>query len=138
MKIRVNFVSNSSSSNCIVVAKPLSQEYVKKIVGGKGKCENQLNAFAREGSLGDGQDFFAVSNDLLKAMCEYDIMDKFHFYDVFAIWEADYESTKTRKDFPKGQFAIFDVEIDYHTTDDVPKLLERYYKYEADTKSEEV
>lgn len=126
MKIRINFVSNSSSSNCIVVANPLTIKDIKDIIAGYNVVSHELCAYAYDNSLSDGQDFFKLSNDLLKTIAEYDLFDKFYYYDTFACWDADSEKKMKRNDFPEGEFVIFTLNIDYHVTDDSEKLLSRY------------
>lgn len=115
MKKRLGFVSNSSSSSFIIIAKKLS-----KVT--KEDLKNK-DIWVMGDMLYEGVDFF-----LLK---DYRILNyinssskKFDFYDVKKIGEFEFELNKD--DLDNGNYKVMSEFVDYHTSDSLEKFCENY------------
>lgn len=109
MKIRIGFVSNSSSSSFVIIGSQITNgeafAQAKELI-----AENRL--YARAGEGWDGDDFFPISTAMWKSYAKYG-GNNIYFYDVQFIAE---DGVKIKKADIKGnEFSVFNMEVSYHS-----------------------
>ena len=120
MKIRIGFVSNSSSSSFVVVGSKLSHGDVFS----KAKELIEKGRLYAEGSwCCEGVDFFKVTQEMWD-MYEKGIRGFFEFYDAQIMAE---EYSKIKKSEIEGdEFEVHIFEIDNHKTENIEDFRDRY------------
>ena len=120
MKIRLGFVSNSSSSSFIVVGSKLSPGNAFR----QGKELIEAGRLYVEGSwCCEGVDFFKVTQEMWD-MYERGVKGFFEFYDVQLVGE-EYGKIK-KADIPGDEFEVHVFDIDYRKTESIEDFKDRY------------
>lgn len=120
MKLRSIFVSNSSSSSCVVLKtdielKDITPEMVKK--GG-------IFAFGKY-ELCDGEDFFRISEAIYNCLLvEPELVNELNFCFVYEYFVGGGGNLKRELLPEKCDIELFD--IDHHATGTMPEFRERY------------
>lgn len=133
MKIRVGFVSNSSSTSFVIIGSVLSysealdraEELIKK-----GRL------YIDCGYINDGADFFPLTKEMWKSYNKYGgCQGGMTLYDVQKI----VEDGKIRKDDIEGdEFEVFTIEIDYHGCETLKEFQDRYLDMPPDPIPEDI
>ncbi len=115
MKLRNGFVSNSSSSSFIVIAKQVTPDSVSKADIESGKI------YGLGDYLNEGYDFFPITAemfDIAKSSrpIEWFLVEKKILSEGFLVKLPPYSS----------DFGVMSIEIDNHSTIDLDTLKERY------------
>ena len=124
MKLRLGFVSNSSSSSFVMLCNRVEfKDLNLKDIRGR-----EIKALGKY--LGDGQDFFRVDEEIFNCIKENNqVLEHLCFYEVFA--EGDDDIEIERKDLPeKGSLHIISTTVDYHCSDDLSLFKENYLENE--------
>lgn len=135
MKIRIGFVSNSSSSSFIIIGTRLnckeSREQAEELIS-KGK----LYAYAGDEYDSEGADFFLFTKEMLDSYEKYGPKSHIYFYNVQCMFE---EPGKIKKDEIEGDdFNIFCMEISYHICQTLEEFQERHLDMPGDAVPEEI
>lgn len=120
MKVRTGFVSNSSSSSFVLFGKTLSnpEEVLMTLTMKRGEV------LAIGDFLSEGQDVFPIDEEMFGAIMKDELFSKFQF--VFCYKEINAEGrTKIKNNLPES-FEVFSLEVDYHTTESLEDLENRY------------
>jgi len=121
MKIRMGFVSNSSSSSFVLIGNEVKLEDIDLK---KGKYMAIGNA-----ELNEGGDIFELNEELLEEIKKREIANKFQFlrtyYHSTENWGGDGEIIKPEQ-LPKGGAQIFIGSQDQNSTGSVAELVEYY------------
>jgi len=118
MKIRNGFVSNSSSSSFIIVGQIINDVFVTPELIEDGKVYGSSWEYC-----GDGADFFKIDQSMFEMYGKFGT-GKIEFYKVDVLLGESGEVSK--EDLPDGDFKIFTMEVDYHTTQNIDDFSERY------------
>ena len=129
MRTRAGFVSNSSSSSFVVIGQQLSMSEI-----GLDAHAGRVHAFGRW--LSDGIDFFRLTPEMIEYLVSIPHgtarepnpaylgpSRELTFFSVHKI--VDGCGILDRDDLPK-RFYVYSVEGDYHSTEDLKTLKERY------------
>ena len=130
MKIRNGFVSNSSSSNFIVIGRPAKLNEIK---------DDHVMFLGRW--LGDGQDWFRPDPEMISYMLEFgipenDIIDLIYVIKTFredgsmSLQEIKDLAKEMEKDPNLKSITFYALETDYHPTNDMEYFKSRYYPEE--------
>lgn len=123
MKIRIGFVSNSSSSSSIILGKGISFDEVLD-------RKSNTPVFMLGDYVNEGMDFFEITPEILAQMKAIRwSVDNFQFIEVYRICE-DGESIDKNK-LP-NKFQIFSFDQDYHNTETPADFKERYQHNDDD------
>ena len=126
MKIRMGFVSNSSSSSFVIVGSKLTHEDAHS----KARDLIKKRRLYAEGSwCCEGVDFFEVTQDIWDAYNTSSVYKGFTFYDTQMKEEESIKINK--KDIKGDEFEVYIINIDHHSTDGVEEFKERYNNYEG-------
>lgn len=120
MKVRTGFVSNSSSSSFVIFGKTLSnpEEVLMTLTMKRG------DVLVIGDYLSEGQDVFPIDEVMFGAIMKDELFNKFQF--VFCYKEVGAEGgAKIKNDLPES-FEVFPLEVDYHTTESLEDLENRY------------
>ena len=109
MKVRIGFVSNSSSTSFIIIGQSLgpciSDSCAEKLIS-KGRL------YALCGDDWDACDFFPISNGMWKSYKKYHSINTIEFYDV----QKTIEDGKVKKSEIEGnEFNLFTIEVSHHS-----------------------
>ena len=126
MKIRNGFVSNSSSSSFVIIAKRISSRELLDV----------KNPYFWGEELGGGTDFFQLDAQMIKRILAPDneIVKCEGIYEVYNLI-GESEARLKREDLP-DEMVIFPCEVDYHVTCDYEDFVERYVEMNMDGKDE--
>lgn len=121
MKIRIGFISNSSTSSFIVFGKILC----------KGISCSDLEKICKQGKLYadgsfplEGRDFFHVDKEMLREWKNSTKGRSLDFYQVDVILCE--EGTLTKSQLPEEEVNVFHIEIDNHHTFSIDEFRENY------------
>ena len=125
MKIRVGFVSNSSSSSFLVIGKNIAASKVTT----KMLIEKQIVAIG--GEVIEGLDVFEVKSieemAFLKALANLESEHAFTIVDACVFGREEYEGEIEVKNLPRsGKVSYYTGWMDYSSSQDVSTLKERY------------
>ena len=123
MKIRLGFVSNSSSSSFIVIGSELTNgEFL-----GKAKELIKVGRLYGEGEwCCEGIDFFKITKEMWQIYVDSMNKQRINFYDAQIVSE---EYGKIKKSDIKGEeFEVHLMDIDQHHTVSVEDFISRYIK----------
>jgi len=123
MKIRLGFVSNSSSSSFIVIGSELTNEEFF----GKAKELIKVGRLYGEGEWRcEGIDFFKITKEMWQIYVDSMNKQRINFYDAQIVSE---EYGKIKKSDIKGEeFEVHLMDIDQHHTVSVEDFISRYIK----------
>ena len=122
MKIRTCFVSNSSSSSCVIIGKRINYKDVLQIMA-EGRDVYVLGDY-----LCDGSDLFKLTEEMANAA-------KRNRWDIGAasFWEVyEYGEEISLENAPRDMVA-FGMELDYHTTEGLDEFNRRYIDNNEDS-----
>lgn len=122
MKIRLGFVSNSSSSSSVVLGRGITFDEILN-------RKSNFPIYMLGDYINEGMDFFEIKPDILAQMkaAPWDI-DNFTFIEVYIICDSGHE-IDTKK-FPK-KFQVFSFDQDYHNTE-TPEDFKEHYQNEEE------
>ena len=125
MKIRLGFVSNSSSSSFVIFGKRMEFDDVKEHKY-KGSPFGLGHDYCYE-----GVDFFELDERMIMFLAGEvgeDIKDKLEFFDVYYVGGEDDDEIKKSDLMRKlpAKFEVIPIEASYHKTENVKDLEERY------------
>jgi hypothetical protein len=122
MKIRIGFVSNSSSSNFIIIGSSINCKDVSKLADIL-ISKKRLYAQVKDG-MDEGCDFFPVSTKMWELYKKYGAKSHIYFYDVLQMAEGHIKISKDSID--KKELDIFAEEISHHSCTNSEEFQERY------------
>ncbi len=133
MKIRIGFVSNSSSTSFVVIGSVLSYS---EALDRAEELIRKGRLYIDCGEINDGTDFFPLTKEMWKSYNTYGgCNDGMTLYDVQKI----VENGKIRKDDIEGdEFEVFSMEIDYHGCETLKDFQDRYLDMPPDLIPEEI
>ena len=117
MKIRLGFVSNSSSSSSVVLGKGIDFDDLLN-------RKSNFPVYMLGDYMNEGMDFFQITPEILAQMkaTPWDV-DNFTFMEVYFICDSG-EEIETKK-LPK-KFQVFSFDQDYHNTETAKDFREKY------------
>jgi hypothetical protein len=121
MKIRIGFVSNSSSSSFVILG---TKTHLGNI-SPKSVAKGEIIAVGID-LYGDGADLFYLTEDMYKTL-QKNKHQKLDFYQVYAI-DSGNEETEVIKAALPDKFNIFSFEASLHGTRTIEDFEERYIK----------
>ena len=141
MKIRVGFVSNSSSSSYILVLKNLEISDIKTYIQ---KKKTLKNLYIEGLHLSDGKDLFNITDCIPIQMYimlteQYILPDYFNVYEILKWFDDDDDQAKEACKFIKtldDSYFIKTIEKDQHSTDSYDNFKHRYIDEENMSKFE--
>jgi len=137
MKIRLGFVSNSSSSNFIIIGNRLNcKESLKQAEELISKKRLYAEAGESMENMEEGVDFFPVTKEMWESLDEYGSKGYIYFYDVQCLFEEP--STIKKSDIEEDEFNIFSKEISYHICQTLKDFQERYVDMPGDSIPKEI
>ena len=120
MKIRLGFISNSSSTSFIIIGDIINgcnSTLIQKLL-----ADGRLYVRAGEGY--DGEDFFEMTNEMWVSYDHYGSKHDIEFYDVQILIEEDEKISKS--DIEGDEFNIITMPISYHSCKTIEEFKERH------------
>lgn len=130
MKIRYDFVTNSSSSSYIILGREVTIKDISIVEGERYLCVGK--------ELSDGYDMFELDEAMLKYIKKNKISRKhyFRFYKFYTYLNSEdcpKLTINSLKQFIKDEdeeFEIIEIEKDYHSSDSIEDLKYTYEDYD--------
>lgn len=120
MKIRVGFVSNSSSTSFIIIGAKLGPSISNKMAE---ELMSKGRLYAECGDNWDEADFFPINKGMWKSYKKYNGRSAIEFYDV----QKMVEGGKVKKDeIEDDVFSILIMEVSYHSCETIKDFEERH------------
>jgi hypothetical protein len=129
MKIRVGFVSNSSSSSFLILGQDI------EIINVTFKMIKEKDIYVIGTDLTDGSDIFKIKSiemlAFMKAVVKVKGKYDFHFVESFATGNDDFEGEIDVDNLPKtGKIKYFALDKDNRSSSDLSDLRDRYNEYD--------
>ncbi len=130
MKFKSGFISNSSSTSFIMIARELNESELDT-KGYELAYKGKLHA-CHYGDWNDGPDYFDMTPKMLvnylKWHCIYSEGNDLRFYDVHKIIDMDWSDGTpiSREDIPADGSKIFFMDVTYHSTEDFSTFMDRH------------
>lgn len=127
MKVRIGFVSNSSSSSFIMLGKSVGSLQQRTVLDFT-KPNSDYIMIGKD--LCDGIDLIDLNEDLYHWFIEHrdDILENSYIdgtiYEVYK--SGEYLLRLNKRDLPDGDFDVFSIEFDHHSTETIDDAHERY------------
>ena len=120
MKVRLGFVSNSSSSSFAILCRSMDFD----------KIENLKNISVVGDYFEEGEDYFPLTKEIFDYMKEHkddvNLKFDFEFYEVFV--EASDGESEIKKSSLPNEFIIKTMKVDQNGTSDLEDFIENYVK----------